>query len=163
MTKTIIISLALLFQIAAHHKAPPIEVGEPMASVALIKPIKISSLKELTELPYAPLPFAPMGTYGNSYAPNNCTWGASSMEPAIPQSWGNADTWDDSARAEGVVVSSQPILGAVAQTDAGGLGHVAVVTAITADGPMITEMNYDYMGGVRTRLALPGEFVYIYV
>lgn len=144
-------------------KPTQIDVGVPLPAIEIIKPMPKLAVKNLAKLDYAPFHFDPMGTHPNSYAPANCTWGASSMEPAIPQSWGNADTWDDSARAEGITVSDSPIVGAVAQTDNGAYGHVAVVTAITPDGPMITEMNYDYNGGVRTRLASPGEFQYIYI
>jgi surface antigen len=103
-----------------------------------------------------------MGTYANSFAPANCTWGAASMKGDITWS-GNANEWDDAARAQGKTVSDVPIVGAVAETDRGYYGHVAVVTNIDASGVWITEMNYDGNGGVRTRLAGPGEFVYIYV
>jgi hypothetical protein len=163
MIKTTIITLAMLFPSTLPVKPNQIDVGQPLPAIEIIKPMPELAVKNLPTLDFAAFHFDPMGSHPNSYAPANCTWGASSMEPAIPQDWGNANTWDDSARAAGITVSDSPIVGAVAQTDHGSYGHVAIVTAITADGPMITEMNFDYNGGVRTRLASPGEFRYIYI
>ena len=44
--------------------------------------------------------------------------------------WGNAANWDDVARRLGYRVDSVPAIGAVAQTDAGRVGHVAWVSDI---------------------------------
>lgn len=87
------------------------------------------------------------------------------MKGNVPN-WGNANNWDDGARAAGLTVSSTPIIGSIAQTDRGYYGHVAVVVPGGNDAtPMITEMNYDGLGvgSVRTRLATPGEFEYIWL
>jgi surface antigen len=64
---------------------------------------------------------------------------------SVPTNWGNANTWDNYARLSGWTVSSTPVAGAVAQTDRGGLGHVAVVEAVSADGTM---MKYSDMNGL---------------
>jgi surface antigen len=83
---------------------------------------------------------------GNGYDYGWCTWYAASRV-AVPNNWGNASTWDDYARLSGWTVSSRPVAGAVAQTDyaAGGLGHVAYVEAVSADGTMI---KYSDMNGI---------------
>lgn len=135
----------------------------PLPVIKLLAPIAPIAYKEMPTLDYQPFPIAPMGTYGNTYVPANCTWGVASMKNEVPQSWGNANTWDDSARAAGITVSDQPIVGTVAQTDHGYYGHVATVVAVAPGQVEITEMNYDYHGGVRTRWAAVSDFVYIYI
>jgi LysM repeat protein len=84
-------------------------------------------------------------TYGgNGYDFGYCTYYAASRV-SVPTNWGNANTWDNYARLSGWTVSSTPVAGAVAQTDRGGLGHVAVVEAVSADGTM---MKYSDMNGL---------------
>jgi surface antigen len=75
------------------------------------------------------------------------------------QHWGSAANWDNTARARGVWISSQPRVGAIAQWNeyersawyangssvpngtvtAGGYGHVAWVRAVYADGSALIE------------------------
>jgi surface antigen len=82
---------------------------------------------------------------GNGYDYGWCTYYAASRV-AVPTNWGNANTWDDYARLSGWTVSSRPIAGAIAQTDAMSyLGHVAYVEAVSADGTMI---KYSDMNGI---------------
>lgn len=81
---------------------------------------------------------------GNGYDYGWCTWYAAERT-AVPSNWGNANTWDNYAPGGGWTVSSTPVVGAVAQTDAGGLGHVGVVEAVSADGTMI---KYSDMNGL---------------
>lgn len=83
--------------------------------------------------------------YGyNGYDYGWCTWYAAN-KVAVPANWGNANTWDNYAAGSGWTVSSIPKPGAVAQTDAGGLGHVGVVEAVSPDGKMI---KYSDMNGL---------------
>lgn len=83
--------------------------------------------------------------YGyNGYDYGWCTWYAASKVP-VPANWGNANTWDNYAARSGWTVSTVPRVGAVAQTDAGGLGHVGVVEAVSEDGSMI---KYSDMNGL---------------
>jgi surface antigen len=64
----------------------------------------------------------------------------------VPNNWGNANTWDNyAAITPGWVVSRTPVVGAVAQTDSGFGGHVAIVEAVSADGTMI---KYSDMNGI---------------
>lgn len=83
--------------------------------------------------------------YGfNGYDYGWCTWYAASKVP-VPANWGNANTWDNYAAGSGWSVSGVPQVGAVAQSDYGGLGHVGVVEAVSADGTMI---KYSDMNGL---------------
>jgi N-acetylmuramoyl-L-alanine amidase len=81
---------------------------------------------------------------GNGYDYGWCTYYVASRV-AVPNNWGNANTWDNYARLSGWTVSSQPIVGAIAQTDAGWGGHVAYVEAVSGDGTMI---KYSDMNGI---------------
>jgi surface antigen len=81
---------------------------------------------------------------GNGYSPGYCTWYAASRV-SIPRNWGNANTWDNNAAASGWTVSSRPVAGAIAQTDAGGWGHVAIVEQVSPDGSQII---YSDMNGI---------------
>lgn len=81
---------------------------------------------------------------GNGYAYGWCTWYVASRIK-MPSNWGNAYTWDDRARQSGWIVSSIPRVGAIAQTDARGLGHVGIVEAVSEDGSMI---KYSDMNGI---------------
>ena len=56
--------------------------------------------------------------------------------------WGNAANWDDVARRLGYRVDAVPAIGAVAQTDAGRVGHVAWVSAIGPGTVTVEEYNY---------------------
>jgi surface antigen len=79
------------------------------------------------------------------------------------QHWGNAEHWDDAARALGYRVDSVPAIGAVAQTDAGRVGHVAWVTAIGAGTVTIEEYNHSLPGGYGTRTVPVGDFRYLHL
>jgi surface antigen len=83
--------------------------------------------------------------YGsNGYDYGYCTWYVAS-QIAVPNNWGNASSWAYYAARSGWTVSSTPTVGAIAQTPyaAGGEGHVAIVTAVSADGSQIkfSDMN----------------------
>jgi N-acetylmuramoyl-L-alanine amidase len=83
--------------------------------------------------------------YGyNGYDYGWCTWYAAN-KISVPANWGNANTWDNYAPASGWTVSGKPVPGAVAQSDAGGWGHVGVVEAVSEDGQMI---KYSDMNGL---------------
>ena len=96
------------------------------------------------------------------YAYGNCTAYAQNSLGWVPNGWGNANRWDNNARAMGYTVSSTPRVGAVAQTDAGYYGHVAVVVAVHGTTVTVKEMNYVGFNVVSTRTAPTSSFVYIY-
>ena len=85
---------------------------------------------------------------GDTYEWGNCTYWAFAMRLQagypIPTSWGNANTWDDRARADGYLVDHSPEVGAVFQTDVGQWGHVAYVMAVNSQNGQwtISEMNF---------------------
>lgn len=81
--------------------------------------------------------------YGyNGYDYGYCTWYVAS-QISVPANWGNANSWAYYAGQSGWSVSSVPSIGSIAQTPAGGEGHVAIVNAISANGRSvkITDMN----------------------
>lgn len=86
----------------------------------------------------------PVYNGANGYDFGYCTWYVANRI-AVPSNWGNANTWDNLASRSGWMVSTAPKVGAIAQTDRGYFGHVAVVTAISPDG---TQIKYADMNGV---------------
>lgn len=81
---------------------------------------------------------------GNGYDYGYCTYYVAT-KIAVPNNWGNANTWDNYAAASGWTVTTTPRVGAIAQSDGGYLGHVAVVEAVSDDGTMI---KYSDMNGL---------------
>lgn len=81
---------------------------------------------------------------GNGYDYGYCTYYVAS-KIAVPNNWGNANTWDNYAASSGWTVSTSPRAGAIAQSDGGWLGHVGVVSEVSADGTMI---KYSDMNGL---------------
>jgi surface antigen/peptidoglycan hydrolase CwlO-like protein len=88
-------------------------------------------------------------------------WRRSQMGRAA-YAWGNANQWDDGARASGFRVDYSPEVGAVAQTDAGFYGHVAVVEAVDGGDVIVSEMNYDGDGHYRMARYSSSYFKYIH-
>lgn len=94
---------------------------------------------------------------GNTYEWGNCTYWAFAMRlwagDPIPATWGNANTWDDRARAGDYVVDHTPAVNAIFQTDQGEWGHVAYVVKvdeITGEWT-ISEMNAPHFNVVSKR------------
>ncbi|HEU5187985.1 MAG TPA: CHAP domain-containing protein [Candidatus Saccharimonadales bacterium] len=82
----------------------------------------------------------------NTYDYGYCTfWAAQRRDEigfAIPNTWGNANTWDDRAERDDYTVNNSPGVGAIMQSDAGDLGHVAFVEKVNPDGSWeVSEMN----------------------
>jgi surface antigen len=85
---------------------------------------------------------------GDLYDWGNCTWWVSIRRSQtgqpIPNTWGNAATWAVRAAADGYLVDQTPTQGSIMQIANvdGGLGHVAYVESVDADGTWhISEMN----------------------
>lgn len=103
---------------------------------------------------------------GDTYEWGNCTYWAFAQRlwagHPIPTSWGNANTWDDRAIADGYVVDHTPAVGAVMQTDVGQWGHVAYVNKVEADTGTwtITEMNAPGLNMVGTRTFAASSALY---
>ena len=97
------------------------------------------------------------GDSADTYAFGNCTWWAylkrKAINETIPTTWGNANTWATRAKSDGYQVDNTPTLGAIMQTDAGKLGHVAIVTSVdlSSGAWTISEMNFTGFDVVDTR------------
>ncbi len=85
----------------------------------------------------------------DDYAWGNCTYWAAlrriQVGQPIPNTWGNAITWAERARADGYIVDHTPAVDAIMQDPnaLGGLGHVAFVEKVNPlNGSWtISEMN----------------------
>ncbi|KAK4142012.1 CHAP domain-containing protein [Dichotomopilus funicola] len=77
--------------------------------------------------------------------------------------WGNANTWDEAAKRTGVTVNSTPKPGSIAQSNAGGYGHVAWVTAVGTDTVTVEEYNYGKREAYGTRTVAKSSFNYIHI
>ncbi len=81
----------------------------------------------------------------NTYDEGECTFHVfervKSDSNMIEKSWGDAAHWAERAEADGYAVNGIPEEGAVLQTEAGEIGHVAYVTAVNEDSIEISEMN----------------------
>ncbi len=108
---------------------------------------------------------------GNGYDYGWCTWHAANRRNQIgrpiPTNLGNAISWLSAARAAGLPVGSVPKDGAVLyHTNIGGLGHVAFVEKVNADGTvLVSDMNYPIWGKVTYRTVSAAEassYRYIY-
>lgn len=89
-------------------------------------------------------------------------WRRSAIHRPVPGGWGNANQWDDRARAAGYRVDGSPEVGAVAQTNAGFFGHVAVVEAVQGGNVVVSEMNFDNAGHFRYGVYSASYFNYIH-
>ncbi len=119
--------------------------------VALFSMTDISALAESPKSLYTGTASA-----NNTYTYGYCTfWAAKRREDvgkAIPNTWGDAHTWDDRAKADGYLVDHTPTLYAIMETDAGELGHVAFVESIGLDGSWtISQMNAPHWDMVSER------------
>jgi surface antigen len=89
-------------------------------------------------------------------------WRRADIGRPIPGGWGNANQWANAARAAGYTVDNTPQVGAIAQTDAGPYGHVAIVEAIQGSDVIVSEMNYDDAGHYRLGTYAASYFDYIH-
>lgn len=83
-----------------------------------------------------------------NYSHGNCTLYASNRRKAlglpVGSDWGNAGSWAQGARNDGLVVNNSPSIGAVIQD----WGHVAIVESILSNGDLsLSEMNAYVSGG----------------
>ena len=111
--------------------------------LAVVSVTDVAALKDPAVTLYAG-PVSIANTYDFGY----CTfWAALRREQtghSLPSNWGNANTWGVRARAAGYQVDHIPTTGAVMQTTAGPLGHVAYVEAVSSVSGSwtISEMNF---------------------
>lgn len=84
----------------------------------------------------------------------------------VPQNWGNAKTWYAYAQRDGYSVGDTPKKGAIAWTDVGPSGQVAIVEDVSVDGTEVTISEMNGKGGWNresTRTAPSASFKYIYI
>jgi len=98
----------------------------------------------------------------NTYDYGFCTfWVAQRRQEVglpIPNTWGDAHTWDDRAAADGYFVDHSPTKYSIMQTDAGDLGHVAFVENVDTNGNWeISEMNAKGWDIVDNRTLKPSD------
>lgn len=110
---------------------------------------------------------------GNTYARGYCTAYAYDrrVELGLPVAarWGNAATWAREAQKAGYRVDRTPSVGAIIQ-NGGGLGHVAIVEEILANGDLrLSEMNaavsgggWNIVSGRTLSAAYVGQYLYIH-
>jgi len=116
---------------------------------------------------------SPTPTSSESIAANGYSYGYGTYYVAtrrhVPPNWGDANKWYVHAQAAGYKVGSTPKQGAIAWTDRGPYGQVAIVEQVSADGTrvVISEMNGGGEGAgwnqVTRRTAPATLFRYIYV
>lgn len=76
---------------------------------------------------------------------------------------GNANQWDDNARAAGIPVDRNPRVGDVAVRNAGTYGHVMYVEAVHGDGSIrISQYNANWDGRYSEATIFPGDLVFIH-
>lgn len=98
------------------------------------------------------------GPIGNNYDYGSCAYYVASRI-AVPTSMGNANNWDAGLLSAGWH-QGLPVVGAIAQTDVGYYGHVAIVTAIGIGVVQITEMNAAGWNMVDSRWVALTDFKY---
>jgi surface antigen len=77
--------------------------------------------------------------------------------------WGNANSWDEAAKRTGVKINKTPVAGCIAQSNAGGYGHVAWVSKVSGSKVTIEEYNYATKEGYGTRTVPASTFNYIHI
>lgn len=108
----------------------------------------------------APKPSVARGSSsGNTYTAGYCTWYVKNKRPDLPNNLGNAYTWVERARAQGLPTGSAPRVGAAGQRG----NHVVYVESVNGDGTVtISEMNHAGLYVVTVRTLPASYFTYIY-
>lgn len=127
------------------------ETGVVLVSLGVILFLPLVALSSITDLgALASNPSLTLYTGNasktNTYDFGYCTfWAAKRREEVgvpIPNTFGNANTWDDRAPLNGYTVDQTPAVHSIMQSDAGELGHVAFVESVGQDGSWtVSEMN----------------------
>jgi len=76
---------------------------------------------------------------------------------------GNANQWDDDARADGIPVDGNPRAGDVAISNSGAYGHAMYVESVNGNGTInISQYNVSLNGRYSTNTISPGSLVFIH-
>ncbi|MFD1045179.1 CHAP domain-containing protein [Kibdelosporangium lantanae] len=76
--------------------------------------------------------------------------------------YGDAKYWDDNARNHGFRVDSTPTTGAIAQTDNGRYGHVAIVDSVHGNTVTVEDYNWNGDGHYLVHDVSTSSFRYIH-
>ena len=87
----------------------------------------------------------------NTYWYGFCTWYVANKRADVPNNWGNAKAWYNSASRSGWQVGDTPRAGAVVVTRESWAGHVGYVENVNGDTFTISEMNFRGWARVSTR------------
>ncbi|HTE22125.1 MAG TPA: CHAP domain-containing protein [Candidatus Limnocylindria bacterium] len=126
------------------------EVAIVLVSMSVIMALPIAAVSTTTNLKVlaeTPLKlFTGTASTNNTYDYGYCTFWAAQRRAEtghpIPNTWGDAHTWDDRSKTDGYLVDHLPAVGAIMESDAGIWGHVAYVEKVNPDGSWeVSEMN----------------------
>lgn len=137
----------LLLKSTRSFKKQIIVVLAVLASIFVLPVFAVASLTNVGALADGALKlFTGNTSTNNTYDYGFCTfWAAQRRDEigfAIPNTWGDAHYWDERAERDGYLVDHTSAVGAIMQTDAGDLGHVAFVEKANPDGSWeVSEMN----------------------
>lgn len=87
----------------------------------------------------------------NNYWYGFCTWYVAEKRPDVPNQWGNAGNWLNSAQNSGWPTGTSPAVGAIIVTRESWVGHVGYVEKVEGNSITISEMNYKGWGTTNTR------------
>lgn len=160
------ISAPAVEEVEAAEAAPAESAPAPAAEEVQTEEVSAPAVEEVEQpqaaTPAASAPVTSASNGANYYDWGTCAWyvfeqrsqrglGAGNM-------WGNATNWASAAQASGYSVSNSPSVGAIMQAPAYtngayGLGHVAIVENVNADGSVtVSEMQFGGgLGSVSTR------------
>ena len=113
----------------------------------------------------SPTPTPSESIAGNGYSYGYGTYYVATRR-SVSHNWGDAKLWYARAQAAGYEVGDTPKKGAIAWTDRGPYGQVAIVEEVSTDGKKVTisEMNgKDGWNKVTTWDAPAGSYGYIYI
>ena len=101
------------------------------------------------------------------YDVRNCTsfvaWRVNQTHNVEIKSWGNANNWDNAARKQGYIVSTNARVGDIAVWNGGDYGHVAYVTNVNLDGSVNVEQYNKAGRGEFSRQSRVRANAYIHV
>lgn len=152
--------------LAAAAKAKAAQTNTPVVQEAA--PAGVSAVNG-ANYPWANAPWPndlpdPWGMYQRQCV-SYTAWKVSASGRHMPN-WGgrgNANQWDDNARAAGIPVDSNPRVGDVAVRNRGTYGHVMYVEAVNSDGSIdISQYNANWDGRYSTARIFPGDLVFIH-
>lgn len=98
---------------------------------------------------------------GNGYWYGFCTWYVANKRTDIPNHWGNAKAWLNSAQKNGWATGQTPKVGAIMVTRESWAGHVAFVESVDGNQFTISEMNYSGWARTSTRTVEMNYFAII--